>query len=69
MLSKRTVFQRGEVASGDIEQAKAEPVNTHVALTLDEPDEVARKMVSMGERTCFLHAATRGTHPTNVTRI
>jgi uncharacterized OsmC-like protein len=68
-IVQETVFQRGEVASGDIEAAKAEPVDTHVALTLDEPDEVARKMVSMGERTCFLHAAMRGTHPTNVSRI
>jgi len=43
--------------------AKALPVNTHVFLDTGEPGEVAQKTVSMGERTCFLHAAMRSRHP------
>lgn len=37
----------------------AEPVRTHVALTTALDDDIARKIVDMGERTCFLHAASR----------
>jgi uncharacterized OsmC-like protein len=37
----------------------AEPVRTHVSLTAEVSDDVARKIVDMGERTCFLHAASR----------
>ncbi len=60
------LFRPGEAAPGEIEPALAEPVETHVFLTLDEPDAEARKMVAMGERTCFLHAAMRGVHPTRL---
>ncbi len=60
------VFHLGGAASGELRPATAEPVDTRVFLALDEPDEVAQKMVSMGERTCFLHAAMRGAHPTSV---
>ncbi len=60
------VFHLGGLASGDFRPATAEPVDTRVFLALDEPDEVAQKMVSMGEQTCFLHAAMRGAHPTKV---
>ncbi len=63
------VFQVGGTASGELGSATAGPVDTHVFLTLDEPDEVAQTMVSMGERTCFLHAAMRGTHPTMVRTV
>lgn len=45
----------------------AHPVDTHVYLTSDEPDEVAQKTVAMSERTCFLHAAMRQTTDTNIT--
>jgi hypothetical protein len=48
------------------ETAAAEPVDTHVFLEADEPDEVAAKMVRMGEQTCFLHAAMRGSHPSRI---
>jgi uncharacterized OsmC-like protein len=37
----------------------AEPVRTQVALTTGLSDETARKIVDMGERTCFLHAVSR----------
>lgn len=43
--------------------ARAWPVDTHVYLEADEPDEVGQRTVWMGERTCFLHAAMRGSYP------
>ncbi len=46
--------------------AAAEPVDTHAFLSLNEPDDVARKIVYMSERTCFLHAAMRGAHPSRI---
>lgn len=60
------VFHRGSAAAGELRPTTAEPVDTRVFLALEEPDDVARKMVYMGERTCFLHAAMRGSHPTRV---
>lgn len=53
--------------SADGAPATAEPVDTHVFLAIDEPDEIARQMLFMGERTCFLHAAMRESNPTRVT--
>lgn len=61
-----SVFHCGGRAADEVRPASAEPVDTHVFLTLDEPDRVAQKMVFMGERTCFLHAALRGAHSTRV---
>ena len=46
--------------------AEAHPVDTRVFLEADESDEIAQKTVSMGERTCFLHAAMRGSYPSIV---
>lgn len=43
--------------------ARAYPTDTQVFLEAGEPDETAQKTVSMGERTCFLHAAMRGSCP------
>jgi uncharacterized OsmC-like protein len=37
----------------------AQPVRTQVALTTELPDDIVRKIVDMGERTCFLHAVSR----------
>ena len=65
-IVQENIFHRSQLSSTEIRPASAEPVDTHVFLSLDEPDEVAQKMVFMGERTCFLHAAMRGTHPTQV---
>lgn len=42
--------------------AQAHPLDTHVYLDVDEPAEVAQKTVWMSERTCFLHAAMRGSY-------
>ncbi|MCI0712341.1 MAG: OsmC family protein [Chloroflexi bacterium] len=39
------------------------PVHTHLYLEADEMDEVAQRTLSMSERTCFLHAAMRGSTP------
>jgi uncharacterized OsmC-like protein len=50
-------FARGEGASGT--PPSVEPVRTHVALTTAVGDDIARKIVDMGERTCFLHAVSR----------
>lgn len=47
----------GEGATGT--PPSADPVQTHVALTTALSDDVARKIVDMGERTCFLHAVSR----------
>lgn len=40
--------------------ASVHPTDTQVFLEADETEETAQKTVSMGERTCFLHAAMRG---------
>jgi uncharacterized OsmC-like protein len=39
--------------------SSAEPVRTRVALAGAVDDDTARRVVDMGERTCFLHAASR----------
>ncbi|MBI4274544.1 MAG: OsmC family protein [Rhizobiales bacterium] len=47
-------------ASGGTNQAGvAYPVETHCDFKSSESDDVLRKMVQMGEQTCFLHAACR----------
>ncbi|MEM7134204.1 MAG: OsmC family protein [Chloroflexota bacterium] len=40
--------------------------DTHVYLDADETDSEAQKTVTMGEQTCFLHAAMRDIFPTNI---
>lgn len=52
--------------SGQAPAAKAAPVNTHVFVEADEPDDEAKKLVSMSEQTCFLHAAMRDSYPSNI---
>jgi hypothetical protein len=47
-------------------QARAVPVNTQVFVTMNEPEEAAQKLVSISERTCFLHAAMRTINPTKI---
>jgi hypothetical protein len=56
-----TIYQIGQASS------RAEPVDTHTFLQTGEPDEVAQKTLSMNERTCFLHAAMRGSNQTRIT--
>ncbi|MCU7945503.1 MAG: OsmC family protein, partial [Candidatus Thiodiazotropha sp. (ex Cardiolucina cf. quadrata)] len=42
--------------------AQARPVNTHVFIDSSENDDAARKFVAMGEQSCYLHAAYRGSN-------
>ena len=42
------------------EDSAAYPVDTHTFSETGEPDEAAQKNLYMSERTCFLHAAMRG---------
>jgi uncharacterized OsmC-like protein len=58
-VAQDTVFTpaSGEGAAGSL--PAVEPVRTHVQLETALDDDIARKIVDMGERTCFLHAASR----------
>lgn len=47
-------------------RAFAAPVDTHVFIRCDEPEEAARRLLSMGEQTCFLHAAMRTSNPSHI---
>jgi len=70
LQSYRIVQDNIFALSGNAEEqtlsATAEPVDTQVFVTMDEPDEAAQKLVSMSERTCFLHAAMRTRRPTQL---
>lgn len=46
--------------------ALAAPVDTHVFINCDESEDDARRMLSMGEQTCFLHAAMRTSHRSHI---
>ena len=46
----------GSLADGTLEGV-AGPVDTHLFLDGEEPDEVLQKLLIMGARTCYLHAA------------
>lgn len=52
------------LGTGEDQPTVAQPVDTHVFLGLTEANDVARRIVNMSERTCFLHAAMRGEFPT-----
>lgn len=51
-----TVFRIGA------DSAEAKPVDTHLYLSTGEDDRTAQKILFMSERTCFLHAAMRGSN-------
>lgn len=54
-----TYFPPGGASAGDAAGA-ADPVETHVHLrSSEDDDEFARRLVDMGEQTCFLHAFCR----------
>jgi len=44
----------------------AHPVETHVFLNADEPDELMQTLLEIAENTCYLHAALRSTLPGRV---
>jgi hypothetical protein len=60
------VFQLSGRAEEENLLATAEPVNTQVFVEMNESAEAARKLVSMSERTCFLHAAMRSSNPAEI---
>lgn len=70
MHSYKVIQDNLFVHNGDYEDGsrdiQALPVNTHLYLEADELDEIAQKTLYMSERTCFLHAAMRGSIPVHV---
>jgi uncharacterized OsmC-like protein len=44
----------------------ADPVETHVFLNADEPDELMQTLLEIAENTCYLHAALRSRLPGSV---
>lgn len=60
------VFALSGSAEDETLSATARPVDTQVFVTMNEPDEAAQKLVSMSERTCFLHAAMRTQKPSKL---
>ena len=55
----------GSAAQGNW-SVTAEPTDTYVFIDSDEADKVAGDFVRTGERTCFLHAAMRGQHSSEI---
>jgi uncharacterized OsmC-like protein len=66
-LSRYALLQRTEFTRADEHgQASAEPVKTLVSLSGGPDEDGVRRIVDMGERTCFLHAAARTPLKTHV---
>lgn len=57
------VFVQDGSFTDDSRRAYALPMNTRLYIEADEMDEIAQKTLYMSERTCFLHAAMRGSVP------
>jgi uncharacterized OsmC-like protein len=55
----------GSLVRGDL-RSEASPFGTHVFVRSGRSDAEARRLVALGERTCFLHAAMRGAFPSRV---
>jgi len=55
----------GRLADGNV-RGSAIPFETHVFVRSGRSDDDARRLVAVGERTCFLHAAMRGAFPGRV---
>ena len=66
-----THFSLGGASGGTGRAGEADPVETHVHLTTAESDDMARDMLEVSERTCFLHAFCRTDMKTRlkVTRV
>ncbi len=65
IVQQNTFHEEGSAAAGSL-AAHADAFDTHVSLESSQSEEQARALVAMGERTCFLHAAMRGSHPSSV---
>jgi hypothetical protein len=50
-------FSVGTLAADGTRSAQAGPVDTHLFLNGDEPDDVMQKLLLYSARTCYLHAA------------
>ncbi len=55
----------GDSAAGTL-AGGLEPVDTHVFLHAEEPDEVMQNLLEVAENTCYLHAALRNSLPGRV---
>jgi hypothetical protein len=55
----------GAAAAGTL-RGGVEPVDTHVFLNAEEPDEVMQNLLEVAENTCYLHAALRSAIPSRV---
>jgi hypothetical protein len=55
----------GDAAAGTL-RGGVEPVDTHVFLHAEEPDEVMQNLLEVAENTCYLHAALRSAIPSRV---
>ncbi len=66
-----THFSLGGASGGTGQSGTADPVETHVHLQTSESEDVAKDMLDVSERTCFLHAFCRTDLKTRlkVTRI
>ena len=60
------VFTLSGSARDENLRAGAKPVDTHLFVRLDGTDESARKLLKLGEQTCFLHAAMRTSNRTQL---
>lgn len=58
-VAQDTVFTTARGEGSGATPPGVEPVRTHVELATGLEDDVVRRIVDMGERTCFLHAASR----------
>lgn len=58
-IAQDTHFSAGGASGGTGMAGEADPVETHVHLKTDEPDEFPKAAVDMAEQTCFLHALCR----------
>jgi len=58
-ITQDTQFSKPGASGGTGKAGTAKAVVTHVYLDTPEGDEFARKLIDMGEQTCFLHAACR----------
>ena len=65
-IIQKNIFNINGSAAAENLTASAEPVDTQVFVDMSETDEAAQRLVSMSERTCFLHAAMRSSTPTEI---
>jgi uncharacterized OsmC-like protein len=65
-IVQANVFTRSGSARDENVRAGAKPVDTHLFVKLEDTEESARKLLKMGEQTCFLHAAMRTSNRTQL---